>query len=342
MQRANLVGDNANQVLKDWMDGKEDTLLLYTDLGKLYGKHNFLFVRLPLDDSTDRILYSSVDFLEHGGAVIKQILLGYWVKQTKVLMQVDNNDYAFPFDCLHEDGKNFVKKETVEKELNTLARHKLCEALANKYALSDWKATKELSKSSKEDMDIFWLQGKMPKDVLDYMEHFSDCKELTFAIEISTLIRYLAGNRETVFTELLAPYLDEEDSSTRYDLRWLKTNFAIGQTMMKSLPSFKPSKRAMYTKKIVDAVNAYMNQVKKGSIKKLRLKVVYEGKVYDGTLSWEDLVEYKKVYSSIRTNVWFNKFYCDGERLEDIVFAENVLEISYSRKVIYAKEEVLS
>ena len=331
----------ADSLMKWLEDGEECLLVDNRSKERLYDESQLLFVTLPLDYNTDMVLFSAVGSFSAGYATAKQQLMGYYVKNKKVFIQTRDCFDPQAWKKAIKGTNLIVTSNALKEKVNEEAKHKLVEIYVNQYPPAELVDRATLSEGVRRDLDSYWMHGAMPKDVVDYVEHFSDFKNFEFPMDDSLLTRYVAG-KEDVVSELIAPYLEEDNPNTRYDTQNLKAQVVLGNRIMKVLPTFAPSKRAMCTKKIVDAVNSFGTPERRESIKRLRLKLSFEGKVYDGTIPLDRLNTYHTVYNEIESNRWFNKFYCDGELLDDDVYAENVLEISYSRKVIYRKEEVVS
>ena len=309
--------------LLDWLYSDEEAILIqFRDKSC-----TCIFTRLPLDSQIDLVLYNNVTPFMRGKKRSEQELFGYWLKDKKICIVGYVKKYTdFLIEILSNDlwnlyigykCKEFVYAIDIIEDMNKLATNRLCHMYIKKHPVLDCAIDEKLQNAIQKTLDCYWLHNNIPKDIYDYVKNFGKAKKLTFEINDRLLLRYANGD-ESALSELLTPYLEEEkslcSSTIEENIQTIKKDFEFGYALFKVLSTFTPSRRAIYTKKIVDAVQAF---AKSHNVRNCEVKFSQYGCVYTQSFPYSYFSDYDYLY-----------YYVDPE---------NILSIMHGRTKIYVK-----
>lgn len=260
---------------------------------------------------------------------------GFWLPEKEVLLE--DNVYGYHF---HEVNPHFIDEGNLIEQFKKTSKREIFDYYHGKYptieSLGLHVGNSDSIKAIRAQiMDMDWMRGTVPGDVWGYFSRMAHISWGMCNITDSMCISYLSGE-PTILRDLFTiPFMDETNVDMKNKIEEIKYSLAMAYEYNKLQKAYKPSARAMAAKRIVDAVHAYLNANKNRKVQNLKVTGSFDtiGK-RNFSIAVSKLNCYETVYDGISR--YWRKNADSGIGYEELL-PENVVKISYGKKVIYTK-----
>ncbi len=306
------------------------------------GGWTLLFIKLPCTkkgfEDVTMVISGQITDMDDWCSTRNFSRCGFWMPEREIFLEDNVHSYNF---C--ENNHHFISESKLINEVKKLSKKGIYDYYHEKYptyealgiALPDSDPVKALQAKI---MDLDWLHDTMPVSDWYYFERGNPVDWGLCNITTEMCIRYLTGDQDIFYDLFVRPFMDETDERMKTKIHDIKTALATAYSYDKLRQHYKPSARAMATKKIADAINAFMDGNKDKSIQNFKVTGEFSDKsVGTFTVSAGHLDNYDSVYDRIDT--YGKKSMETGASINEDMMADKVIKITYGRKVIYSKDE---
>ena len=346
----------------EWLKSDEKTMT--ASIKGIATERTMMFIKIPYGkkpmSEVCTVIYGEITDMDDWCGTRNFSRAGFWVPKKEVLLE--DPAYGYHFNNVNS---HFIDEGNLIEQFKEISKRDIFDYYHEKYPTIeslgiDIDNSDTMKAIRTKLMDLDWMDGSTPDDVWGYFNKMAYIGWGMCNITDAMCIRYLNGE-ETILRDLFtSPYIDESNADMRGQIEDIKRSLTSAnadvirhfnrskiESVKRSLASayeynelrktYKPSTHAITTKKIVDAVNAFVTKNKGRKIQNFRVSGVLDNV---GTISCSigssKLKYYEAVYDGIDC-CWRKN--ADSEVNYDDLLPENVLKISYGRKVIYSKGE---
>ena len=306
------------------------------------GGWTLLFIKLPCTkkgyEDVTMVISGQITDMDDWCSTRNFSRTGFWLPDREVFLEDRVHTYNF---C--EENHHFISEEKLIQEVKKLSKKGIYDYYNNKYPTYE---SLGISLDSSDTvkclqakiMDLDWLHGTMPVSDWYYFERDANIDWGLCDITTEMCIRYLDGEQDIFYDLFVRPFLDENSEEMKTKINDIKISMASAYHYDELRRNYKPSARALATKKIVDAVNAFLTENADKNIQNFKVTGVFsDTSVGTVTENAGHLDNYDSVYDDI--NAYGKKLMENGNCIKEDIPADHVIKITYGRKVIYSKDE---
>lgn len=321
----------------EWLKSEEKTMT--TSIQGITNDRTMMFIKIPYGKKSMSevctVIYGEITDMDDWCGTRNFSRAGFWLPEKEVLLE--DNVYGYHF---HEVNPHFVDEGNLIEQFKKTSKREIFDYYHRKYpTIESFGVGIDNSDTVKairaKIMDLDWMKGTAPGDVWGYFKEMAHIGWGMCNITDAMCIRYLSGE-ETILRDLFTtPFMDENNADMKVKIEDVKASLAMAYEYNELQKAFKPSARAIATKKIVDAIHAYLDANKNRKVQNVRVTGTFD-RIGEGSFSIgiKEMNCYEAVYDGISR--YWRKNADSGIGYEELL-PENVVKISYGKKVIYTK-----
>ena len=285
------------------------------------GKRTAMFVKTPCTkkgyEGVFMVISGDITYMEDWCSTTNFSRAGFWLPDREVFLENDVHSYNFG-----EENPHFLSESKLIQEVMKLSKKGIFDFYHEKYPTCESLgiSTDDLDAAKKTQtkfMDMDWLHGTMPISDWYYFERYANIDWGHHYITTDMCIRYMNGDSDVFYNLFMTPFLAEKDESMKMRIHDVKTYLALAYRYERLKENYKPSARAMATKAIVDGVNTLLAANRDKNIQNVK---VTEKLSDNSTKVFKQSVGPLKNYDTV------------------YLFADEVVKVTYGKKVIYEKK----
>lgn len=329
----------ANKVY-EWLKSDEKLIIMSNDDN--IGKRIVMFIKVPCTqkgyEDVVMVISGDITYMEDWRSTENFGRVGFWIAERELLLEDRVHSYNF---C--EVNPHFVSEGDLIQKIKEISKEDIFDWYHTKYptyeslglSLDDSDTVKALRY---QFMDRDWLNGTTPVSVWDYFERNANICWGLCNITTEMCIRYFNGEPDIFRDLFVAPFLDENCTEMKQKIEDVKVALASAYTHEIMKEHYKPSARALATKKIVDAVKKFLSDNKDKSIQNFKVTGEFEeNHIATVSVRVSNLNNYDSAYDFIDT--YWKECKEKNYSVRENLLADKVVKITYGRKVIYSRDE---